>query len=153
MAQTPSVDRRSSTSSLHLDYSIIYEVNLSVPKHISDEYLSYLKSFTRQVCVDVEGFTNALIYSQPKPGMQNPYSLISFILNPLGLLVEGLHWLSEEGIEKSYFTVHYHIDSQRNLETYLEKYQEHVANANQDRFKFLVTSRRILRLQMSTFDD
>ena len=51
-----------------LDYTIIYEVNLSVPKQNSIAYLDYLKDFTRNVCRIVQGFTNAVVYSQPKPG-------------------------------------------------------------------------------------
>ncbi|KAI8927348.1 hypothetical protein BC831DRAFT_510910 [Entophlyctis helioformis] len=129
----PSVfEKRGSAGSL-LDYSIIYEVNLSVPKVSAEGYLAYLKAFTLNVVKDVPGFTNAVVYSQPKP--------------------EGLHWLSEEGNDKSYYTVHYHVDSQKNLETYLEKYQQQVADADQEKWGFLVTSRRILRMQMSSFDD
>jgi hypothetical protein len=55
-----------------------------------------------------------------------------------------LHWLSEEGNAKTYITVHYVIDSQAHLEEYLKCDQPAVAAAEQDRFEFVVTSRRTL---------
>jgi len=55
-----------------------------------------------------------------------------------------LHWLSEEGNTKTYITVHYVLQSQAYLEEYLAKQQPSVASAEQERFQFLVTSRRTL---------
>ena len=111
------------------DFRIIYEVNLSVPKEFSTEYQEWLKDFTQNLCDTVDGFTHAIVYSQPKP--------------------QGLHWLSEEK-EKSYFTVHYHVDSQQHLEVYLDRHQDRVAHVEEERWKYLVISRRILKLQSST---
>ncbi|KAG0345392.1 hypothetical protein BG004_003756 [Podila humilis] len=65
-----------------------------------------------------------MVFSQPKP--------------------HGLHWLSEEGNDKTYLTVHYIVASRPELDTYLEKYQAEIASAEQQRFDFLVTSRRTL---------
>ncbi|KAG0002642.1 hypothetical protein BGZ79_002579 [Entomortierella chlamydospora] len=56
----------------------------------------------------------------------------------------GLHWLSEEGNDKFYMAVHYVIASQADLDAYLEKNQAEIASAEQERFEFLVTSRRTL---------
>ncbi|RKO87392.1 hypothetical protein BDK51DRAFT_32254 [Blyttiomyces helicus] len=50
---------------------------------------------------------------------------------------------------QAYFTVHYHIESQDHLDAYLRDHQEHFASAEQEKWEFLVTSRRILRLQFS----
>ncbi|KAG0366647.1 hypothetical protein BGZ54_005070 [Gamsiella multidivaricata] len=72
----------------------------------------------------IPGFLSSMVFRQPKP--------------------YGLHWLSEEGNAKTYITVHYVIESQRHLEQYLEKEQPTVAAAEQERFEFLVTSRRTL---------
>jgi len=58
--------------------------------------------------------------------------------------IDGLHWLSEEGNDKTYLTVHYVVASKAELDKYLEKYQAEVASAEQQRFDFLVTSRRTL---------
>jgi hypothetical protein len=41
-------------------------------------------------------------------------------------------------------TVHYVIASQADLDTYLQNDQKAVATAEQERFEFLVTSRRTL---------
>ncbi|KAJ3056542.1 hypothetical protein HK097_006175 [Rhizophlyctis rosea] len=117
--------------------AIIYEVNLSVPKDKADDYVLWLRGFTKEVCATIDGFTGVQVFTQPKP--------------------VGLHWLSEEGAAKvlliqAYFTVHYHIDSQQQLDAYLNDHQERVAEAEQRRFQFLVTSRRILRLQFSTIE-
>ncbi|KAI8799856.1 hypothetical protein BJ742DRAFT_780919 [Cladochytrium replicatum] len=105
--------------------AIIYEVNLSVAKEKSEEYTEWLRTFTKSVVDDVDGFTACDLFSQPKP--------------------PGLHWLSEEGVEKAYFTVHYHVQSPEHLEAYLKNHQPRVAHAQEERFGFLVTSRRILR--------
>ncbi|KAF9287851.1 hypothetical protein BGZ68_001200 [Mortierella alpina] len=72
----------------------------------------------------IPGFLSSMVFRQPKP--------------------YGLHWLSEEGNNKTYITVHYVIESQAHLEAYLEKEQPAVAAAEQERFEFLVTSRRTL---------
>ncbi|KAF9578325.1 hypothetical protein BGW38_005931, partial [Lunasporangiospora selenospora] len=72
----------------------------------------------------IPGFLSSMVFRQPKP--------------------YGLHWLSEEGNAKTYITVHYVIDSQEHLEAYLKNQQPAVATAEQDRFEFLVTSRRTL---------
>ncbi|KAG0006428.1 hypothetical protein BGZ65_008187 [Modicella reniformis] len=58
----------------------------------------------------------------------------------------GLHWLSEEGNNKTYITVHYVIESQEHLDSYLKNEQPEVAVAEQDQFEFLVTSRRTLSI-------
>ncbi|KAF9956383.1 hypothetical protein BGZ70_009915 [Mortierella alpina] len=85
--------------------TLVYEVNLSVPREKVEEYIDWLRGFTKAY---------------------------------------GLHWLSEEGNNKTYITVHYVIESQAHLEAYLEKEQPAVAAAEQERFEFLVTSRRTL---------
>ncbi|KAF9903988.1 hypothetical protein BX616_001443 [Lobosporangium transversale] len=72
----------------------------------------------------IPGFLSSMVFRQPKP--------------------YGLHWLSEEGNNKTYITVHYVIESQAHLEQYLAKEQPTVAAAEQERFEFLVTSRRTL---------
>ncbi|KAJ3034747.1 hypothetical protein HDV00_004725 [Rhizophlyctis rosea] len=112
--------------------AIIYEINLSVPRDKADDYMLWLRGFTKDVCATIDGFTGVQVFSQPKP--------------------VGLHWLSEEGDAKAYFTVHYHVDSQQQLDAYLAQHQERIAEAEQRRFQFLVTSRRILRLQFSTIE-
>ncbi|KAG0221080.1 hypothetical protein BGX31_010202 [Mortierella sp. GBA43] len=56
----------------------------------------------------------------------------------------GLHWLSEEGNNKTYITVHYVIESQEHLQSYLDNEQPKVAVAEQEQYQFLVTSRRTL---------
>lgn len=71
----------------------------------------------------------------------SPITQLSF-LNSLS--IDGLHWLSEEGNAKTYMTVHYVIASQAALDTYLQNDQKAVATAEQERFAFLVTSRRTL---------
>ncbi|KAJ3294418.1 hypothetical protein HK104_003593 [Borealophlyctis nickersoniae] len=166
---TPSLSAQSRSSSAPLlrqaseiaNSAIIYEVNLSVPKLKADAYLAYLRTFTKEVCVlklgyawadstgnainsvasvvvlttipRVSGFTGVQVFSQPKP--------------------VGLHWLSEEeGEAKAYFTVHYHVESQMHLDVYLAAHQERIAETDQKEWGFLVTSRRILRLQYSTIE-
>ncbi|KAI8893847.1 hypothetical protein BC833DRAFT_652574 [Globomyces pollinis-pini] len=121
--------RRASLLSIP-EYNIIYEVNLSVPRANSLGYLNWLQDFTQQNVETIEGFTHAVVYTVPKP--------------------EGLHWLSEEGEDKCYFSVHYHVESQQHLEDYLAKHQERIAGAEQDRWLHICTSRRILKLQSTT---
>ncbi|KAF9405183.1 hypothetical protein BGZ94_003717 [Podila epigama] len=104
--------------------TLIYEVNLSVPKENRDEYINWLRTFTAEQVAKVPGFLSCMVFSQPKP--------------------YGLHWLSEEGNNKTYITVHYVIESQAHLEEYLAKYQAEVATAKQQKYEFLVTSRRTL---------
>jgi hypothetical protein len=111
------------------NFKIIYEVNLSIPTAKAQEYQQWLSTFTQQVCDTVEGFTLAIVYSQPKP--------------------EGLYWLSEEK-DKSYFTVHYHVDSHQHLQDYLDQHQSKVAHEQEQFWGYLVTSRRILKLQSTT---
>ncbi|KAJ3070737.1 hypothetical protein HDU98_006236 [Podochytrium sp. JEL0797] len=106
---------------------IVYEVNLSVPKENARAYLQYLTGLTSNVCKTVDGFTGVSVFTQPKPS--------------------GLHWLSEEGDSKVYIVVHYRIDSEDHLNSYLADKQDALAHLDQDRWKFLVISRRILRLQ------
>ena len=52
--------------------------------------------------------------------------------------------MSEEGDAKTYMTVHYVIASQEDLDEYLKTSQPEVASAEQERFEFLVTSRRTM---------
>ncbi|KAK9685401.1 hypothetical protein K7432_015507 [Basidiobolus ranarum] len=108
--------------------TLIYEVNLSVPKDKYEDYLGWLSAFVRNTCESVDGFISVNVFNQPKPA--------------------GLFWLSEEGDSKIYLTVHYTIQSQEHLETYLEKEQPEVAKAEYDRFHYLVTSRRVLKVLM-----
>ncbi|KAK9728927.1 hypothetical protein K7432_000680 [Basidiobolus ranarum] len=112
--------------SSHPTDTLIYEVNLSVPKDRGDEYLEWLRVFARKTCDSVNGFLSVNVFSQPKPA--------------------GLFWLSEEGSNKIYFTIHYTIQSQEHLEAYLENEQPEVAKAEFERFQYLVTSRRVLRV-------
>jgi hypothetical protein len=111
------------------DFKIIYEVNLSISKEKAFDYQQWLQTFTQEVCETIDGFTHAIVYSQPKP--------------------VGLHWLSEEK-EKDYFTVHYHVDSQQHLEDYLDRHQNSIAHAQESIWGYLVISRRILKLQSAT---
>ncbi|KAF9386121.1 hypothetical protein CPB97_004020 [Podila verticillata] len=104
--------------------TLVYEVNLSVPRDKVDEYIEWLKGFTKEQVRNIPGFLSSMVFSQPKP--------------------YGLHWLSEEGNAKTYITVHYVLQSQAYLEEYLAKQQPSVASAEQERFQFLVTSRRTL---------
>ncbi|KAF8976152.1 hypothetical protein BGZ52_008267 [Haplosporangium bisporale] len=104
--------------------TLVYEVNLSIPREKIDEYIAWLKEFTSEQVTKVPGFISCMVFSQPKP--------------------HGLHWLSEEGNDKTYLTVHYVVASKAELDKYLEKYQAEVASAEQQRFDFLVTSRRTL---------
>ncbi|KAG0043588.1 hypothetical protein BGZ83_011253 [Gryganskiella cystojenkinii] len=104
--------------------TLVYEVNLSIPREKVDEYLVWLKAFTKDQVSNIDGFLSSMVFSQPKP--------------------YGLHWLSEEGNTKTYITVHYVIASQAHLEAYLQKDQPAIATAEQERFEFLVTSRRTL---------
>ncbi|KAF9126330.1 hypothetical protein BGW39_006696 [Mortierella sp. 14UC] len=104
--------------------TLIYEVNLSVPREKADEYIEWLHSFTKAQVEQIPGFISSMIFRQPKP--------------------YGLHWLSEEGNAKTYITVHYVVASQADLDTYLQNDQKAVATAEQERFAFLVTSRRTL---------
>ncbi|TPX61490.1 hypothetical protein PhCBS80983_g01091 [Powellomyces hirtus] len=111
---------------------IIYEINLSVPADKYAGYLEYLTNFVKQTCGEIDGFTGAQVFTQPKP--------------------VGLHWLSEEGSAKAYLTVHYHVASQIHLDLYLKDHQHRVAEADQAKWEHLVTSRRILRLNFSTIE-
>ncbi|CAO3571568.1 unnamed protein product [Mortierella alpina] len=104
--------------------TLVYEVNLSVPREKVEEYIDWLRVFTKEQVGRIPGFLSSMVFRQPKP--------------------YGLHWLSEEGNNKTYITVHYVIESQAHLEAYLEKEQPAVAAAEQERFEFLVTSRRTL---------
>ncbi|ORX89889.1 hypothetical protein K493DRAFT_64253 [Basidiobolus meristosporus CBS 931.73] len=108
--------------------TLIYEVNISVPKDKGDEYLDWLRSFARNTCDRVDGFLSVNVFSQPKPA--------------------GLFWLSEEGCSKIYFTIHYTIQSQDHLEAYLQNEQPEIAKAEFERFHYLVTSRRVLKVLM-----
>ncbi|KAF9433253.1 hypothetical protein BGZ76_009696 [Entomortierella beljakovae] len=124
--------------------TLVYEVNLSVPREKADEYLEWLRGFTKassrlQLLLHsniiffnplfdqvrkIPGFLSSMAFRQPKP--------------------YGLHWLSEEGNTKTYITVHYVVESQDHLKSYLETQQPEVASAEKERFEFLVTSRRTL---------
>ncbi|KAF8925118.1 hypothetical protein BGZ58_001121 [Dissophora ornata] len=104
--------------------TLIYEVNLSLPKEKEEEYLAWLRVFTKEQVRNIPGFISSLVFHQPRP--------------------YGLHWLSEEGNDKVYLTVHYVVASQADLDTYLAENQAVVASAEQERFEFLVTSRRTL---------
>ncbi|KAI9208988.1 uncharacterized protein BJ171DRAFT_172759 [Polychytrium aggregatum] len=104
----PSPLSRERGSSFSLTTPIIYEVNLSVPKQLSSGYIEYLRAFTKETCSTVDGFTSAQVFSQPKP--------------------VGLHWLSEEGDAKAYYTVHYHVESQEHLDRYLQLHQQGPCN-------------------------
>ncbi|KAG0019799.1 hypothetical protein BGZ80_005255 [Entomortierella chlamydospora] len=103
--------------------TLVYEVNLSVPREKAEEYIEWLRGFTKAL-QRIPGFLSSMVFRQPKP--------------------YGLHWLSEEGNNKTYITVHYVIESQEALKSYLENDQPKVAAAEQERFEFLVTSRRTL---------
>ncbi|KAF9953114.1 hypothetical protein BGZ72_005672 [Mortierella alpina] len=104
--------------------TLIYEVNLSVPREKADEYIDWLRGFTKTQVRTIPGFVSSVVFRQPKP--------------------YGLHWLSEEGDAKTYMTVHYVIASQEDLDEYLKTSQPEVASAEQERFEFLVTSRRTM---------
>ena len=54
-----------------IDYSITYEVNVSVPQDKAEGYQVWLQSFTANVVTSVGGFTQAVVYSQPKPGTES----------------------------------------------------------------------------------
>ncbi|KAI8621993.1 hypothetical protein BC830DRAFT_1091755 [Chytriomyces sp. MP71] len=108
---------------------ILYEVNLSVPKENARDYLIYLNTFCKDAVETVEGFTHCNVFTQPKP--------------------TGLHWLSEEGESKVYVVVQYHIASETHLNGYLESRQDALSKQDQNRWGFLVISRRILRLQIA----
>ncbi|KAJ3247545.1 hypothetical protein HDU78_003958 [Chytriomyces hyalinus] len=108
---------------------ILYEVNLSVPKENARDYLSYLGTFCRNAVETVEGFTHCNVFTQPKP--------------------TGLHWLSEEGDAKVYVVVQYHIASEHHMNLYLDNYQDALSKQDQNKWGFLVISRRILRLQVA----
>jgi len=133
------MEKKSSTSSIP-DYRIIYEVNLSLAKQNAEGYQEWLEKFTVNVCKTVNGFTHAVCYSQPKPGN-------------FKVIIAGLHWLSEEGGDRVYYTVHYHVDSQEHLEEYLKEQQGIVAHAELDKWKYIVTSRRILKMISSTINN
>ncbi|KAG0333709.1 hypothetical protein BG004_000730, partial [Podila humilis] len=47
--------------------SLIYEVNLSVPREKVDEYLEWLKVFTKEQVHRIPGFLSSMVFSQPKP--------------------------------------------------------------------------------------
>jgi len=109
---------------------IIYEINLSVPKGKATEYVQWLNQFTTHLCKTTPGFSLCNVFSQPKPA--------------------GLHWLSEEGDSKCYFTIQYHIQSQEYLKDYLKNEQPKASRAEIDRFKYNVISRRVLRNLFTT---
>ncbi|ORX85001.1 hypothetical protein BCR32DRAFT_290958 [Anaeromyces robustus] len=109
---------------------IIYEVNLSVPKEKATEYVNWLMQFTKNQCQTTPGFTLCNVFSQPKPA--------------------GLHWLSEEGNSKCYFTIQYHIRSHEYLKDYLKYEQAKVSVIEIDRFQYNIISRRVLRNLFST---
>ncbi|KAI1321632.1 hypothetical protein EDD11_003112 [Mortierella claussenii] len=126
MSSSSSADIPSSPVPIH-SYTagtLVYEVNLSVPKEKVEEYLTWLRTFTKEQVRTIPGFVSSMVFRQPKP--------------------YGLHWLSEEGNDKVYLTVHYVIASQADLDVYLAQKQAKVASAEQERFEFLVTSRRTL---------
>ncbi|GJJ73513.1 hypothetical protein EMPS_05871 [Entomortierella parvispora] len=104
--------------------TLVYEVNLSIPREKVDDYLVWLKTFTKDQVNKIDGFLSSMVFSQPKP--------------------YGLHWLSEEGNTKTYITVHYVVASHAHLDAYLKTEQPAIATAEQERFEFLVTSRRTL---------
>ncbi|KAF9181590.1 hypothetical protein BGZ51_005306 [Haplosporangium sp. Z 767] len=104
--------------------TLVYEVNLSIPREKAEEYLDWLHVFTKEQVQKIPGFLSSIIFRQPKP--------------------YGLHWLSEEGNTKTYMTVHYVIASQSDLDSYLKTQQAAVATAEQERFEYVVTSRRTL---------
>lgn len=104
--------------------TLVYEVNLSVPQDKVEGYLDWLRGFTKEQVERIPGFISSMVFRQPKP--------------------YGLHWLSEEGNNKTYITVHYVIESQEHLQSYLDNEQPKVAVAEQEQYQFLVTSRRTL---------
>ncbi|KAJ1969151.1 hypothetical protein IWQ62_000811 [Dispira parvispora] len=107
--------------------TLVYEVNLSLPTELANDYLEWLKEFTRKQCERIDGFEDSRIFRQTrKPA--------------------GLHWLSEEGGSKVYFTVHYVIQSREHLEAYLNNEQPKLAEAEKNKFQYLVTSRRVLEV-------
>ncbi|KAG9061615.1 hypothetical protein KI688_007195 [Linnemannia hyalina] len=127
MSMTQPSDSAPATSNQVHTYSagtLVYEVNLSVPREKAEDYIDWLRGFTKEQVKRIPGFLSTMVFRQPKP--------------------YGLHWLSEEGNAKTYITVHYVIESQAHLEEYLKRDQPAVAAAEQDRFEFLVTSRRTL---------
>ncbi|KAJ3400669.1 hypothetical protein HDV05_000982, partial [Chytridiales sp. JEL 0842] len=94
-------------------------------------------------------YTAAIVYevnlSVPKDVAKEYLDYLNgFTDNVIKTVPVGLHWLSEEGEQKAYFTVQYDCDSEVHLKTYLEQYQETLAQADQGKWKFLVTSRRVL---------
>ncbi|KAI9137176.1 hypothetical protein BKA69DRAFT_1170088 [Paraphysoderma sedebokerense] len=105
--------------------TLIYEVNLSVPKATTPSYLTFLLPFVKQQVHSIPGFLNAEVFSTSKP--------------------QGLHWLSEEGDAKNYFCVQYHIDNESSLNDYVNKHQERVATERLEEYKYIVISRRIMR--------
>ncbi|KAF9208379.1 hypothetical protein BGZ49_008964 [Haplosporangium sp. Z 27] len=121
----------SSTTPIHT-YSpgtLVYEVNLSVPREKAEDSQFTLQiqerfMYSNEQVQRIDGFLSSMVFRQPKP--------------------YGLHWLSEEGNTKTYITVHYVIESHDHLKSYLEHDQPKVAAAEQERFEFLVTSRRTL---------
>eukprot|EP00833_Pecoramyces_ruminatium_P001134 jgi/Orpsp1_1/1175166/evm.model.c7180000052856.1 len=104
---------------------IIYEINISVPKAKAADYVCWLKYFIQKQCQTTPGFILCNVFSQPKP--------------------VGLHWLSEEGDSKCYYTIHFHIRTLEYLKDYLKYKQEKIAKVEIDRFQYNILSRRVLR--------
>ncbi|KAF9109991.1 hypothetical protein BGX27_006905 [Mortierella sp. AM989] len=135
--------------------TLIYEVNLSIPREKAEDYVEWLRGFTK-ACYQFWYFANLIAqFSNPNASFYptNESNNIEQVQRIPGFLSSmvfrqpkpyGLHWLSEEGDAKTYITVHYVIESQAHLQAYLENEQPKVAAAEQDRFEFLVTSRRTL---------
>ncbi|KAJ1975524.1 hypothetical protein H4R34_004301 [Dimargaris verticillata] len=100
--------------------ALVYEVNLSLPTDVSADYVAWLKDFTHEQCSRIDGFLESRIFrSTSKPGNLRQHE---------------------------YFTVHYIVRSQADLDRYLENHQKELASAEKTKFRFLVTSRRVLEL-------
>lgn len=124
------------------------------PKCLHESNSFYLLSLNRSKCAIFQGSSRP--WSSRSPNLvRNPPFCLFFCCSRtsctcghtqlnLFYLLDGLHWLSEEGNAKTYITVHYVLQSQAYLEEYLAKQQPSVASAEQERFQFLVTSRRTL---------
>ncbi|KAJ1987757.1 hypothetical protein H4R33_002719 [Dimargaris cristalligena] len=121
------MSRRTSSISLPSPGSLVYEINLSLPQELAVDYLGWLQEFTRSQVQQIDGFKDSRIFRQTsKPA--------------------GLHWLSEEAGTKEYFTVHYVVRSRQHLDDYLRNQQPALAEAEKEKYRYLVTSRRVLEV-------
>jgi heme-degrading monooxygenase HmoA len=78
---------------------IIYEVNATVRKEISDEYWLWLKKHASQLVKEVEGFKAFHLYQT--------------------------QMLGKEDTENETYTVHYEIESEKALENYIKDKSSH----------------------------